>query len=97
MAELKSILSHLKALKPMLEKEYFVVEIGVFGSYARQEETPESDIDILIQFREGMDLFKLAQLIQRLEETFGKKVDIANKKMLRPRIGKRILSEVIYV
>ena len=97
MNELDKILEKLKELKPELEKEYFVKEIGVFGSYVRNEQTVDSDIDILIEFREGMDLFKLAHLINWLGEIFGKKVDVANKKTLRPRIGKYILAEVKYV
>lgn len=97
MNELNNILEKLRELKPELENEYFVQEIGIFGSYVRNEQTLDSDIDLLIQFREGMDLFKLAHLIKWLGEIFGKKVDIANKKTLRPRIGKKILSEVIYV
>lgn len=97
MDKLDNILEKLRELKPELENEYFVQEIGVFGSYVRNEQTLDSDIDLLIQFRDGMDLFKLAYLINWLGEIFGKKVDIANKKTLRPRIGKKILSEVIYV
>ena len=97
MDKLDNILEKLRELKPELENEYFVQEIGVFGSYVRNEQTLDSDIDLLIQFRDGMDLFKLAYLINWLGEIFGKKVDIANKKTLRPRIGRKILSEVIYV
>jgi len=95
--DVDKIIEKLKTLKPQLEKEYFVEEIGVFGSYVRDEQTENSDIDILINFKDGMDLLKLAHLINWLCDVFEKKVDVVNKKTLRPRIGKQILSEVIYI
>ena len=97
MKEIDKIIEKLKELKPELEENYFVNEIGIFGSYARNEQTNDSDIDILIDFKDGMDLFKLAHLINWLCDIFEKKVDITNKKTLRPIIGKQILSEVIYI
>ncbi len=97
MKDVDKIIEKLKTLKPQLEKEYFVEEIGVFGSYVRDEQTENSDIDILINFKDGMDLLKLAHLINWLCDVFEKKVDVVNKKTLRPRIGKQILSEVIYI
>lgn len=97
MKEVDKIIEKLKELKPELEKEYFVKEIGVFGSYVRNEQTKDSDIDILVEYAEVLSLFKVANLINYLESIFGKKVDVANKKALRPGIGKRILSEVIYI
>lgn len=97
MNDLDKIIKKLKELKPVLEDEYFVNEIGVFGSYVRNEQTENSDIDILIDFKDGMDLLKLAHLINWLCDVLQKKVDIANKKTLKPRIGKQILQEVIYI
>jgi len=47
----------LKKIKPEIMKKYKVKEIGVFGSFARGEETEESDIDILVTFEEGATLF----------------------------------------
>lgn len=97
MREVDKIIEKLKELKPVLEKDYFVNEVGVFGSYVRNEQTENSDIDILMDFNDDMDLLKLAHLINWLSDIFEKKVDIANKKTLRPKIGKQILSEVIYI
>jgi len=91
------IIEKLKEIKPTLEKDYYVKEVGVFGSYVRDEQTESSDIDILIDYNRGMTLFTLVRLKDFLSDLFGKKVDIAFKKSLKPRIGKRILSEVIYV
>lgn len=97
MKEVEKIIEKLKEVKPELEKNYFVREIGIFGSYVRNEQTKNSDIDILIDYNRGMTLFDVADLEDFLQKLFGKKVDIAFKSSLRPRIGKRILSEVIYI
>lgn len=97
MKEIEKIIEKLKEVKPVLEQDYFITEIGVFGSYARDEQTDTSDIDILIDNRRGMTLFTLVRLQDFLSSLFGKKVDIAFKKTLKPGIGKNIFSEVVYV
>lgn len=91
------ILQKLKELKPILEKEYNITEIGLFGSYLRGEQNPNSDIDILLDHKSGLTFFKLIDLENLLNKTFNIKVDIAFKKYLKKNIGKRILSEVNYV
>jgi predicted nucleotidyltransferase len=61
--------------------------IGIFGSYAREEHTPESDLDILVKFRNGITLLQLIRLENELSEKLGVKVDlvtegaITNKKL----------------
>lgn len=97
MKEIDKIIEKLRELKPFLSKEYKIKEIGVFGSYVRDEQNEDSDIDILVEYSEALSLFKVANLINYLESVFGKKVDVANKKTLRPRIGQHILSEVRFV
>ena len=91
------ILDKLKELKPLLESDYNITEIGLFGSYVRDEQKPESDIDILVSYKPDTSLFTLGGLQYLLSEIFGKKVDIVMKNSLKKRIGKYILSEVIYV
>ncbi|OGI04499.1 MAG: hypothetical protein A2Y25_06080 [Candidatus Melainabacteria bacterium GWF2_37_15] len=91
------ILDKLKELKPLLEKDYNVTEIGLFGSYIRNEQKPDSDIDILVNYKPDTSLFTLGGLQYMLSEIFGKKVDIIMKNSLKKRTGKHILSEVVYV
>jgi predicted nucleotidyltransferase len=70
---------------------YEPVKIGLFGSYARNEETPESDIDILINIRKRISLFDLAQIYFDLEEKLGKKVDIVTERSIKnERFKKRM-------
>lgn len=95
-ADIKTI---LQAQKPDLAQKYGVVEVGIFGSYVRGEQRPDSDIDILIELQEPprVDLFDLVNLEHDLSDLLGVKVDVAIKKNLRKRIGRRILSEVVAV
>jgi uncharacterized protein len=74
-------------------------EIGLFGSYARREQTRESDIDILIDFEPEKETFdNYMAVYELLEKLFrGTKVEIVTKNGLSPYIGPKILNEVQYV
>ena len=97
MKDIDKIILKLKELKSEIEDRYNVTEIGVFGSFVRDEQTPESDIDILIDYKDGTSIFTLGGLQYMLSELFNAKVDLVMKKTLKKQIGKQILSEVIYV
>lgn len=97
MKNLNEIITKLKEIKPDLEKDYDITELGVFGSFVRGEQTTESDIDILVDYKEGTSLLTLGGLQYMLSELFKTKVDLVMKKTLRKNIGKQILSEVVYV
>lgn len=90
-----AILAELAAQEPALHR-LGVASLGLFGSYARNEQTTESDVDLLVTFdpltfRNFMD----AKLL--LEATLGLPVDLVLADDLRPRLRQNVLSEVIYV
>jgi hypothetical protein len=87
------LLSHKKDLSD----KYGVREIGIFGSYVRNENRKNSDIDILVELEKPMGFFKFIRLERYLSELLGAKVDLVTKNALKPHIGQRILAEVIYV
>jgi hypothetical protein len=60
-------------------KEYHPKRIGIFGSFARNENTPESDIDILVKFKNGITLLQLIKLENDLSEKLGIKVDLVTE------------------
>ncbi len=63
----------------------------LFGSYARGDESPLSDVDILVQFdEEGVSLLKHAAMICELEKILDRPVDIVPEKMLRPRVRESV-------
>ncbi len=80
-----------------LHSNYAVSEIGIFGSYVRNEQTPQSDVDILVQFSKPVGFVAFMQLEERLQELLGTKIDLVTRAALKPKIGARILKEVDYV
>ena len=86
----------LKAIKPTLSTRFFVDKIGYFGSYARNEQTNDSDIDILVSFGKplGWAFFDLQEL---LEKELERKVDLVSIKALKEQLREIILNEVKYI
>jgi len=79
-------------------KELGVKKVGVFGSFVRNEQTPESDIDLLVQFEPGKKSFDtFMDLSGLLEDLLQRRVEIVTTEALSPYIGPHILSEVEYV
>lgn len=92
--EIKNILAkHME----ILESEYKVKSIGVFGSYIKGRQKKGSDLDILVEFFEPVSLLKFIHLENYLSEILGVRVDLVMKDALKPRIGKHILREVVNV
>ncbi|RLI79785.1 nucleotidyltransferase [Archaeoglobales archaeon] len=89
----------LKKHESELKEKYGVKKIGVFGSYVRGGQKKGSDIDILVEFYPDaeMDLIKFVELEEYLSDLLGIKVDLVMKSALKPRIGKHILKEVVYI
>ena len=74
-----------------------IIKIGLFGSYAREEDRAESDIDIVIEQKQP-DLFLLGSIKIELEEKFHKPVDVIRlRKNITPFLYERIIKDVIYV
>jgi predicted nucleotidyltransferase len=86
----------LRALKPFLSEKYFVERIGYFGSFSRGEQTEESDIDILVEFRQplGWEFFDLQEF---LEDELKLNVDLVSIKALKQQLKETILSQTRYV
>jgi predicted nucleotidyltransferase len=80
---------------PLLTKLYKVKSLGVFGSYVHQEQGADSDIDILVTFMETPSLLKFIELENYLTDLLEIKVDLVMRDALKPRIGERILREVV--
>ena len=72
-----------------------VESISLFGSVARDEAGPDSDVDLLVSFSRPVDLFDLVELKERLEGWLGRTVDIATPAALKPQLRERILGECV--
>ena len=90
----EEVLRTLKGLKTEIRARYKVKGIGVFGSFIRGEQSDVSDIDILVDFEEGADLFDLVGLSLLLEERLQRKVDVVSKNALREELREQVLKEV---
>lgn len=97
MKTLQEIEIILKDQKPILKRRFKVKEIGIFGSFVRGEQKDTSDLDLLIDFEEPIGLIQYVGLQNYLSDKIGEQVDLVTKSGLKPRIGKHILREVIYV
>lgn len=92
-----NILEYLKDHKQEFANRFGITKLGLFGSYARNEEHKDSDIDLIIDI-EAKDIYeKKIELKKILEKNFNTKVDIAREKYLKPLARKEILKEACYV
>lgn len=96
---LDELISILRGHLPEMRERYGVRTLGLFGSYVHGEQGKRSDLDILVEFEDEAkpSLLEFAGLQQELSDLLGVKVDLVEKKGLKPYIGRRILEEVIYV
>ena len=94
----ENILAILKIHKPELSK-YGVLNIGLFGSYLRNEQSAKSDIDLLIDFEPEKENFDNYMAVYDIFENLFKneKIEIVTKNGLSKYIGPKILNDVIYV
>ena len=93
----QKIRQNLSEKLPVLKAKYHVKQIGIFGSYARYEQTAASDVDILVDFEETPGLLKFIELKLCLSEFLESNVDLVMKNGLKPEVGEHILAEVIYI
>ena len=76
-----------------LLRRYKVKSIALFGSYARGEQTEDSDVDLLVEFDSGVTLFDIVDLQDDLSELLGRRVHVVSKRGLSRHIGPSILKE----
>ncbi len=86
----------LQRYKSTLYNEYSVKSMGIFGSFARNEQSDTSDIDILVEFDKPIGL-KFVDLANELEMILNNKVDLVSKNGVRPKLMKYILQDIQYV
>ena len=79
-------------IAPLL-RDRGVVEASVFGSVARGDAGPLSDLDLLVTYREDVSLLDVVGLKHELEHILGMKVDLVSRDYLKPRLKARVLSE----
>lgn len=87
----------LRTAMPELQQRFGVVSLRIFGSVARDEAGPDSDVDILVEFSGPVSLFLLADLQEFLTEALGRPVDVGTEASLRPRMREAVVAEAVRV
>ncbi len=94
----------IKILKQLIEKhrqklanEYYIKNLGIFGSYSKGKASPGSDLDVLVEFSQPPTFFKFVRLERTLSRLLGIHVDLATPNSLKPLIKKKILKEAIFL
>ena len=95
----EEILQFLKSNKNSLRENFHLSKIGLFGSFARGEQKPTSDVDILIELEEGTkNIFDLEyDLCELLKKQFKRNVDVVHEKSIRSCFKPYILKDAIYI
>ena len=99
MLEQSQIIHYLSANKQSLSRRYRLKKLGIFGSYARNEQTQASDLDLLVEFEDNTpDLSNIKNFLRKeMQSVFQIPVDICREKYIKPIFRQQILSDVIYV
>lgn len=92
----QKIESKLKAVKPYLQDEFGISQIGYFGSFANGEYREDSDLDVLVSFDRKIG-WKFFDLKDYLEATVGRKVDLVTERSLKKQWKQAILAQVKYI
>ena len=96
-SELDKIKEILRQNKKLLQRDFKIKAMGIFGSYVRGEQKKNSDVDILVEFSQTPGLFDFMRTENSLKGLLKRKVDLVMKGSFKPAIGKRIMREVVYV
>jgi predicted nucleotidyltransferase len=94
-------MNHAQIVKRLSEHRteldaFGVRSLSLFGSVARGEERPGSDVDILVEFERVGGLFELVRLKNYLEQTLGQPVDLVTPDALKPQLREKILRESVH-
>lgn len=92
------IMMFLKSNKQVFEQQFHCSRIGLFGSFARNEQTEESDIDVIVEYEAQVEnLYETEQeLKQYISKRFDRKVDVCTEKWIKPIFKPVVMQDVIY-
>ena len=92
----EEVLRKLEEHLPEIRERFFIETLGIFGSVSRGEDTPESDVDVLYKFKDGVRIYqKFLELNDYLENLFGRHVDMAAYDWIDPYMKASVLQDSI--
>lgn len=95
--EQKTVIQTLKQNQAELTEQFGVKTLSLFGSVARDEATPASDVDLLVEFNRPVGYFGLFALQDYLEQLLGCPVDLGTPESLKPTLRERVQGELIRI
>ncbi len=95
----EEILQYLFKNKDLYKKKYNIIKLGIFGSFARDEQTENSDIDLIIEMElNTQEIFEKKQEFKKiLKQKYKRDIDLCRERSIKPIFKNYILNEVIYV
>lgn len=96
MRDLNEIRNSLAQYKPHLLQNYPIQSLAIFGSFVRNEQTEQSDLDLMVEFNDNVGI-RFIDLADELEDFLGLKVDLVSRKGVKDRYFETIKSELVYV
>lgn len=92
---MKTTIEQIQSLVHPVLKKYMITRAHIFGSYARNEQTNASDLDILIDAPRSVSLLDIVGLQQDLEDALGIKVDVVTERSLYPEMRTSIFKHIV--
>ncbi len=93
--DVTEVIKILSGLKVEIKNKFKADLKGIFGSFARSQATPDSDIDILVEFQPAANLFDMAELTLFLEDKLHRNIDLVPESGIRQELRQNILQEAI--
>ncbi|MEZ5334934.1 MAG: nucleotidyltransferase family protein [Methanolobus sp.] len=93
--EIDMYTEQLRNMLPELERRFNVRSLALFGPYAKNEQNKKSDLELLVDYIEMPGLLGFIELEDYLSDTLGIKIELVLKPVLKQKVGKDILNEII--
>ena len=94
----EEIVAYLKNNKRFFYEKFGVIQIGIFGSIMRDEQTGSSDIDMVVEIeKDRKNIHSFLQLKRFLEKELARKIDLGFEHSLKPMVREKIIGQIIYV
>lgn len=97
-SSIEEVVAYLKKNKTYLHDRFGITSIGVFGSFVRGEQTPYSDIDMVVEMEKNKkNIHSFLELKRFIEKEVERKVDIGFEHSLKPAIREKVKEQIVYV
>lgn len=92
------MIAYLKNNKRLFYDKFGVIRIGIFGSFAQDDQTPSSDVDLVVEIEESRkNIHSFLQLKRFLEKELAREIDLGFEHALKPMVREKIKGKIIYV